>query len=72
MRVVAGEDGGAGGPAAGGVVEVGEAESVFGKGIKVRGGNFGTVATEVRVAEIVREDEKDVGFFCGQCRGPKN
>jgi hypothetical protein len=44
----------------------------LGKGSKVRGGNFGTVATEVRVAEIVREDEKDVGFFCGQCRGPKN
>ncbi len=63
LRVVAAEDGSTGGPTAGGVVEAGEAEAVLGEGVEIWCFDFGAVATEVGVAEIISQDEEDVGFL---------
>jgi len=60
LRVVAGEQGGARRPAAGGVVELGVTQSVRGERVEVRRRNLRTVAAEIGEAEVVREDEKDV------------
>ena len=68
MGVESGEEGGAGGAAAGGVVELGEAESASGEGVEVGGGDFGAVTAEISEAHVVDEDDNDVGFF-GCCIG---
>ena len=63
-----GEDAVAGGRAdGGGAVGVGEAESFAGELVDVGCGNFGlvVVATEVSVAEVVGEEEEDVGEAVG-------
>ncbi len=65
LGMVAGEQGAARGPAAGGVVEAGEAEPVGGEAVEVRGCDLAAVAAEVGVAEVVGEDEQDAGA----CRG---
>ncbi len=62
LGVIAGHEAGAGGPAAGGGVHLGEAEAGFGEGVEEGGGDFGAVAAEVGEAEVVGEDEEDVGF----------
>lgn len=68
LRVVAAEDGGAGGPATCGVVEIGEAEAVLGEGVEVGSFDLGAIAAEVGVAEIIGEDEEDIGFAKGKDR----
>ena len=50
---------------AGGRVAVGEAESGGGEAVEVRGFvERVPVATEIRVAEVVGEEDDDVGLFC--------
>ena len=65
-----GEDAVAGGRAdGGGAVSVGKTESFAGELVDVGCGDFGlvVVATEVAVAEVVGEDEEDVGEAVGLC-----
>jgi hypothetical protein len=47
----AGEEGGAVGATAGGIVELGEAESSRGEGVEVGGGDFGAVTLKTEMAE---------------------
>ena len=47
-------------PAAGGVVELGEAEPVGGEAVEVRCGDLPAVASEVGIAEVVGEDEENI------------
>ena len=61
VGVQAGEERGAAGATAGGVIELGEADSVGGEGIEVRGGDFATETTEIGEAHIVGEDDDDIG-----------
>ena len=61
LGVVAGEQGTAGGPATGGVVELREAQALLRQRVKIRRGDLAAVATDIRVAEVIREDEDDVG-----------
>ena len=61
MWIVPGQEGSAGGPATGGVVEVGKAQSVIRECVEIRGLDLRTVAAKVGVAEVVCKDEKDVG-----------
>ena len=61
VGVQAREERGAAGATAGGVIELGEADSVGGEGIEVRGGDFATETTEIGEAHIVGEDDDDIG-----------
>lgn len=61
MGVESGDEGGARGAAAGAGVEGGEAGSTGGEAVEVGGGDFAAVAGEVREAEVIGEDEEDVG-----------
>ena len=61
VGVQAGEERSAPGAAACGVIELGEADSVGGEGIEVRGGDFATETTEIGEAHIVGEDDDDIG-----------
>lgn len=61
VRVAPGEQRGAGGRAHRGDVEVGEAQPAGGERVDVGGGDGRAVAAEVRVAEIVQQDDHDVG-----------
>ena len=45
----------------GGVVELREAQSIGGECIKVGGFDFATVASEIRIPEIVDHDDHEVG-----------
>ncbi len=67
MGVKAGEEGGASGATAGGIVELGEAKTASGEGVEVGGGDFGAVTAEISEAHVVNEDDDDVGFV-GCCR----
>jgi hypothetical protein len=60
MRVKPGEERGAGGAAAGGVVELGEAHAAAGEGVQVGGRDLSAVAAEVGVAAVVRHDDDDI------------
>ena len=42
-----------------------EAQAAGGERVDIRRGNFTTVAAEVGVAQVVAEDEEDVGFLSG-------
>ena len=53
MGVKSGEQAGAGGAAAGGVVELGEADPVLRKIVEIRGFNLAAVTADVRVAHVV-------------------
>lgn len=48
-----GEERGAGGAAAGGVVELGEAEARLGEGVELRGVDLAAVATQIGVADVI-------------------
>jgi hypothetical protein len=61
MRIEAGEERRPGGAAAGGVVELGEAEAVFGEAVEGGGGDFTPVGADIGLAEIVGHDENNVG-----------
>lgn len=60
VGVAAGEQGGAGGAAAGAVVELGEADAAIGEFLEVGGGDFAAVGADVGVAEVVGEDDDEV------------
>ena len=62
LRVVAGQQRAARGPAARGVVELSEAQPVAGKGIEVWGGDFAAVTAGVGETHVVGEDEDNVGL----------
>ena len=42
-----------------------EAQAAVGERVDIRRGNFTAVAAEVGVAQVVAEDEEDVGFLSG-------
>jgi hypothetical protein len=69
MRIEAGEERGPRGAAAGGVVELSEAEAAGGEGVEMRRADFAAVAAQLGVAEIVGQDQNHVGFFGGAERG---
>lgn len=60
VRIDTGEDRGAGGAATRIRVELAEVRTLGGEAIQVGRVDFGTVATEVGVTEIVGEDQDDV------------
>ena len=60
LGVVAGEKRGARRPAAGGVVELGEANAILSKPIKIGRGDLAAVGAKVGVAEVVGEDEHHI------------
>lgn len=64
IGVTTGEQGGAGGGADGlGDVETGEPRPFAGETIEMRGANFGgAVATEITPAEVIGEDQNDIGW----------
>src|SRR6476660_9367041 len=61
MRIEAGEQCGARWAAAGGVVELGEAQAGSGKFVDVGGWDFAAVAGEVGEPHVIDEDDDDVG-----------
>ena len=65
LGVVAAEEGTAGGPATGGVVELSEAEAAGSEGVEVWGLDFTAIATEVGPAEVVGDDDENVGGLSG-------
>ena len=65
MRVEAGEERGARGTAAGGIVEVREAQAAGGERIEIGRGDLAAEAADVGIAHIVGEDEDDVGALGG-------
>ena len=69
LGVVTGQEGRAGGPAPGGVVELGVAQAAPGKGIEVGRADLPPVTPEVRVAQVVRHDEQDIGLRGGHGSG---
>ena len=68
MRVKAGEEGSARWATACGVVKLGEPEPVSGKGVEVGRFDLATEATDVREADVVAEDDDDVGPWRGEGR----
>ena len=64
LRVVAGEQGTAGRPTACGVVKAGEAQAIGGEVVQMGSCDFPAVATEVRIAQIIGEDEDDIRAGC--------
>ena len=71
LRVEAGHQSTASGPAAGSVVELREAQAVLRERIEIRRLNLAAIATEVGVTEIIREDEDDVGLRGEQRRAER-
>ena len=61
VTVEAGEERDAGGVALGGVVKLGEAESVLGELVQVGSRDFRAVAADVGEAEVIGHDHDDVG-----------
>ena len=61
MRIEAGEQCGARGAAAGGIVELGEAHAGSGQFVDVGGWDFAAVAGKVGEAHVIDEDDDDVG-----------
>ena len=59
--VAAGQEGGAGGGAEGGGVEVAVAEAVGGEAVEVRGLAEAAEGADLSVADVVEDDEEDVG-----------
>ncbi len=65
----AGEQGGPGGGAACGVVELSEAEAAGGERINVGCGDFPAVAADIGEAHVVGKDEEDIGTWVLGCGG---
>ena len=65
VLVETGEEAGARGTAARGVIHLREAKSVVGEVVETRRFDFAAVASEVGVAEIVSENDDDVGLGVG-------
>jgi len=61
MCIETSEEGGAGGAATGGVVELSEAEAVGGEGVEIGGLDLAAVATDVGVAHVIGHDDDDIG-----------
>ncbi|OQC18699.1 MAG: hypothetical protein BWX70_03432 [Verrucomicrobia bacterium ADurb.Bin070] len=66
LRVVAGDQRAACGPAAGGVVALGEAQAVAGEAVEMRRGDLGTVAADIGEAEVVGQDHQNIGWTGGR------
>ncbi len=62
VRIKAGEQGRATGAAAAGVVELREAQAGAGELVEVGSGNLAAVATDIGKAEVIGENDDDVGF----------
>jgi hypothetical protein len=62
VGVEAGEQSGAGGAAARAVVKIGEAQTVGGESVKVRGCRSGAEAADVGVAHVIGQNDNDVGL----------
>ena len=69
LRIVAGHERGAAGPASGGVVKVGKTKAILGKGVEMWGLDFRAIAAEVGESEVIGEDDEDVGLFAGVREG---
>ena len=65
VSVETGEQSGPGRAAAGGIVELCEAQSVAGEPVQIRGMNFPAIAADVGIAHVIRHDQDDVGAFVG-------
>ena len=61
MRINARQQRGAGGATAAGIVELGETQTVFGKGIEMRRRNLRTVAANVGEAHVIHQNHDDIG-----------
>jgi hypothetical protein len=48
------------------VIELGEPESVLGKRVEVRGKDFPSIASDVGVPHVIRQNEHDVRFTLGK------
>jgi hypothetical protein len=48
------------------VVELGEPETVLGKRIEVRGKDFPSIASDVGIPHVIRQDKHDVWFADGK------
>lgn len=68
LGIITGENDRAGRPTAGGVVELGEPQAVAGQLVQVGRLDLPAIAAEIGVAQIVGEDEQDVGTPPGQRR----
>ena len=66
VRVETGEQGGAGGTAAGTVVELGEDDALLSHAVERRRLDLGAEATDVREAHVVGHDEHDVRTVGGE------
>lgn len=71
VGIEAGQEAGAGGTTASGVIKLGEAETVHGQTIDVRSGDLTTVTADVGEAHVVYEDQEDVWFRGGGGDGDK-
>ncbi len=65
MSVESSEKCGACGAASSGVIELGEAQAVGGKGVKCWRFDFAAVAADVGVSHVIGHDEDDVGTCVG-------
>jgi hypothetical protein len=65
VRILTSEQGSAGGAAATGVVELGQANPFGGEGVEDWGLDFSSETTEIAEAEIIGEDVENVGFLRG-------
>ena len=64
LGIVAGQEGCSGGPTTGGVIKLCESHSIDGQFIQVRRLDFTAVASQIRKSEVVRHDQKHVGWHC--------
>jgi len=61
LGVISRQQGSPGRPAAGGVVELGEAQTVLGQTIEMGCLDFPAVATKVGIPHVVRHDQQNIG-----------
>lgn len=69
MGIEAGEESGAGGAAAGGVIELGEADAALREAVEVGGGDFAAIAADVGEAHVIGHDDEEIGAWAGLGQG---
>lgn len=69
VGVEAGEEGGAGGAAAGGIIELGEADAALGEAVEVGSRDFAAIAADVGEAHVVGHDDEEIGAWAGLGEG---
>ena len=72
MLVETGQKGGPGWATPGGVVELGEPQTVLGKRIEVGSPDFPPVASDVRIAHVIGKNDHHVGLGPKQDRPEQN